>query len=164
MCEMLGNQYFLARNFADAEIEFEKSLKENPKNKAVRKKLIICRIQTGKYEKAIDEFISLLEDDFDYLTDTDLVEDDCPCSDAIFKIEKFYSLKISEPTIYTVIGMLWTYCDLNRAYEYFDKSFMLGKNPKTGKILSLLNEKTGNVKKENSSAEKIELSNQGGNL
>jgi len=42
MSEMLGNQYFLARTFDKALVQFEEVIKKEPENEKVKKKLIIC--------------------------------------------------------------------------------------------------------------------------
>ncbi len=151
MCEMLGNQYFLARNFSEAEKEYEKCLAEHPENKLIRKKLIICHTQTGKFNQAINEFLYLAREDLDFLTHTDIVEDDCPCAEIIYEIEKDFFLNIEDSLTFTIMGILWAYCDLDRAYEYFKKSLEIKKDERVEKILSLINEKTTTP-------------NQGGNL
>ena len=42
MSEMLANQYFIARNYGEAEKLFEAVIGNDPNNKSSRKKLIIC--------------------------------------------------------------------------------------------------------------------------
>jgi Tfp pilus assembly protein PilF len=49
MNEMLGNQYFMARNYLGAANVFQEVLKEDPSNINARKKLIIAFTQIGKY-------------------------------------------------------------------------------------------------------------------
>ena len=77
--EMLGNQYFLARNYESAAKNLQYALNIDPLNKAVRKKLVICYSQTGEIQKALNVFYNLIEEDIDYLINTDIVSDDCPC-------------------------------------------------------------------------------------
>ena len=52
MSEMLGNQYFLARTFDKALMQFERVIDKEPENEKVKKKLIICYCEVGKVEKA----------------------------------------------------------------------------------------------------------------
>ena len=79
--EMLGNKYFLARNYNLAAVNFQETLKSDPINKTIRKKLIICYTQTGQVKKAFDIFYLLAKEDIEFIIDTDLVADDCPCEE-----------------------------------------------------------------------------------
>ena len=56
MDEMLGNHYFLSRNYGRAAELLDKALRVDPKNKPMRRKLIICFAQTGRVDKALTIF------------------------------------------------------------------------------------------------------------
>lgn len=118
MSEMLGNQYFLARRYADALLHLEDELRRNPSNFPVQKKLIICYLQTGHIENAIDLFHSVIEKDVDYIINTDPVRDDCPCPDIIQAISKDIQCP-TEDENNIKLGILWLYCDLEDSINHF---------------------------------------------
>lgn len=61
MSEMLGNQYFLSRNFSKAKEAYEKVLFSEPQNDFIKKRLIICYTQTGEINKAFDLFFEIVK-------------------------------------------------------------------------------------------------------
>ncbi len=122
MSEMLGNQYFMARKYEDAEKQLEETLAKEPANKSIRKKLIICYTQTGQISRALQTFLSLIKEDIHFVIDTDPVEDDCPCPELVFDIEKSSENKPSELARTEVLGMLWLYCNPEKSAKYFRKA------------------------------------------
>ena len=119
MSEMLGNQYFIARNYPAAEIELEKSFALDPRSKPIKRKLIVCFTQTGKMSRALEMFTSLIEEDIDFVVEADIEHDDCPCPELVEKIEnnkapEYYNL---EDRI--MLGIIWLYCDVEKSLEYF---------------------------------------------
>jgi len=119
MSEMLGNQYFIARNYAAAQIELEKSFVDQPESKPLRRKLIVCYSQTGKIYKSLDIFISLIQEDIDFIIDADVIHDDCPCPELIENFEEndFYKSHEFEHDI--MMGILWLYCDVDKSLKSF---------------------------------------------
>ncbi len=73
MSEMLGNQYFMARNYINAEKELEPEYLKDSTNKGIRRKLIICYVQTRKFEKALDIFHSLVKEDVTFIISADKI-------------------------------------------------------------------------------------------
>ncbi len=139
MCEMLGNQYFLARRYGDAIAVFEKVMEKNTGNKAVRRKLVICYAQTGQVRKAFDIFISLAEDDMDYIINTDPVGDDCPCPELVTHYEELLKTFTHDADLLLKLGMLWLYCNPDRSLYYFRKAKEEdAENGKIQHVLSLL--------------------------
>lgn len=122
MSEMLANHYFLVRNFISAKSIFESLLKKDSSNKLIRKKLIICYITTGEIEKALNLFLSQIKDDIDFLIDTDIHSEDCPCPEIISEIENQEKLFKNEIEKTAALGMLWLYCSLEKSTEYFKKA------------------------------------------
>lgn len=91
--EMLGNKYFLARNYRGAAQNLQYVLSQNPINKAARKKIIICYTQTGEIEKAFENFYSLVAEDISFIINTDPVADDCPYLNWLLSMEKYFRTK-----------------------------------------------------------------------
>ncbi|MBU2507351.1 MAG: hypothetical protein KJ799_11610 [Bacteroidetes bacterium] len=130
MNEMLGNQYFMARNYPAAEIELEKSLEKFPAHKGIRRKLIVCYTQTGKVRNALQAFLSLAKEDIDFIINADPIEDDCPCPELV---EKMNSL---EPQLDSldreiVAGILWLYCDIEKSLQHFDNAVKFNNDDPT---------------------------------
>ena len=120
MCEMLGNQYFLARKYSLAANELGKALLKNPTNKAIRRKLIICEIQKDNISKALDLFVSLVEEDVSYIIDVDPIMDDCPCSELVYDLEEQFDNNQSSLNHLLKLAMIWLYCDVNKSLYYLN--------------------------------------------
>lgn len=119
MSEMLGNHYFLVRNFISAKSIYEKILKKNFTNKSIKKKLTVCYLTTGEIDNAINLFLSQIKDDIDFLINTEIHSEDCPCSELISQIENEEKLFKNEIEKTTALGMLWLYCSLEKSAELF---------------------------------------------
>jgi pentatricopeptide repeat protein len=140
MDEMLGNHYFLTRNYARAADLLEKALRSDQKNKAIRRKLIICFAETGHVDKALAVFLSLIKEDIDFIINTDPVDDDCPCPELVFDMEHWNVNTRQSLDDAEVLGMLWLFCNLHKSFEYFTQAANMDKNNKMIKsILALLN-------------------------
>jgi len=134
--EMLGNQYFLARKYAGAVSNFQQTLLDDPQNKSVRKKLIVCYTQTGEIRKALEVFKELIEEDIDFIINTDLKEDSCPCNDLIQKYGNVLPYENSSVDVRIMLGMLWLYCDTEKSNEFFKS--LLDENVENEKISSIV--------------------------
>lgn len=119
MSEMLANHYFLIRNFNSAKSIYEKFLDSDLVDKSIKKKLIICYITTGEVNKALNLFLSQINDDLDFIINTDIKADDCPCPDLIARIENQEKLFSTEMERAAALGMLWLYCSLEKSIEIF---------------------------------------------
>lgn len=139
MSEMLGNQYFLARKYALAEIELGNALAKDPENKGIRRKLIICNLQKGNIERALKFFISLVEEDINFIANSDPVRDDCPCPELVYDVEAQIDSNTNSLDYNLRLGMLWLYCDIKKSIQYFNLCQKLAPdNPVITKILSRL--------------------------
>lgn len=125
---MLGNQYFMARNFTDAMAEFEDVLIKYPKNLSVRKKLVICYTQAGKVDKALFTFYELIKENIEFVANTHPEKDDCPCEELIKLIEKETDNNLLSGDFHIILGMLWFYCDTGKSLYYFEKSLEYRQN------------------------------------
>jgi pentatricopeptide repeat protein len=117
--EMLGNQYFLARKYTKAANNFQQALANNSANKAIKKKLIICYTQTGEIEKALMIFHELVEEDIDFIINTDIKEDACPCNELIEKYGSVLPYEENSTDLKIMLGMLWLYCDPEKSLSFF---------------------------------------------
>ncbi len=120
MSEMLGNQYFLSRNFLKAKEIYEKVLLTEPNNNFIKKRLIICYTQTGEIKKAFDLFFEIVKKNIELITETDIAGDDCPCPELI---NKYGNIKPYEECSYDsklMLGMLWLYCNIENSIEFFE--------------------------------------------
>lgn len=122
LSEMLGNQYFMARNYAAAAVQLQGALEKDPSSKAIRRRLIVCHIQIGMIQKAFPLFRALVQEDIDFIINTDPVDDDCPCQELVKESEACALDTESSVDLNLKLGMLWLFCDLQRAVEYFERA------------------------------------------
>ncbi|NOX67155.1 MAG: tetratricopeptide repeat protein [Chlorobi bacterium] len=138
MSEMLGNQYFMARNYVNAIRELEPVYMKDPQNKPVRRKLIICYVQTRIFDKALDVFHSLVKDDVSFITSADSVLDDCPCDELLGEYDETHNFT-DEYEFNLSHGMLWLYCDANKSFKYLKKAFKMSPhNEKLKKSIKII--------------------------
>lgn len=147
MSEMLGNQYFLSRNFLKAKEAYEKVLESEPENDFIKKRLIICYTQTGEIKKAFELFYEIAKRNIEYITDTDIIADDCPCPELI---NKYGNIKPVEECSYDsklMLGMLWLFCNMNKSFEFFEVlATEESSNTKVIEIRNLIKEKINQSK------------------
>ncbi|MDX1702296.1 MAG: hypothetical protein R3250_16835 [Melioribacteraceae bacterium] len=146
MNEMLGNQYFMARNYMKAATVFSDVLKEDPDNTNANKKLIISLTQIGKYTQAVDQFFYFIHEHVDAIIETDPEKDDCPCPDLVKNLEHLTRHGSESFTTYETLGILWLYCDLHKSIEYFQKAAELKPSDEQVKsILAILYNKSAEL-------------------
>jgi len=146
--EMLGNQYFMARDYRAAEIELAPCLEKNPDSKPIRRKLIICYTQNGDVQKALTIFSGLIQDDIEFVISADKILDDCPCPELLDKDANPEIEDIEEN--YLALGILWLYCDVDISLNYFRKAlFVDSKNDLLKSVLERIEDyhKSRTVKK-----------------
>jgi tetratricopeptide (TPR) repeat protein len=119
MFEMLGNQLFLVRNYSRATEIFEKALWEDPRNKYVRRKLIICYTQIGELDKALKNLLWFLKKDIRFIIDIDPVAEDCPCSGLVYEMEAKLTENRESSDFHVILGILWLYCNIERSLSHF---------------------------------------------
>ncbi|MGE5497079.1 MAG: tetratricopeptide repeat protein [Syntrophothermus sp.] len=119
MSEMLGNHYFMIRNYLQAKLALEEALLSDPLSKPLRKKLVICYCQTNEIPKALSLFNSLITEDADIIINTDAEAEDCPCNDIVFELEGKLPLSQDKLSDFLILGMLWLYCNVRISLEYF---------------------------------------------
>ena len=122
MSEMLGNRFFMIRDYAAAAREFEATLASDPRSKPVRKKLIICYAQLLRVNEALAMFSTLIVEDIEFIINTSPDADDCPCPDLIFEEENSVRQMSHPKTNLPILGMLWWYCNAEKSLEYFEQA------------------------------------------
>ncbi len=122
MHEMLGHQYFLARRYDQAAWHLEKALQTHPGDRLIRRKLVVCYVQLGRIQRALEFLLSLIKEDIDFVLNTDPVADDCPCSQMVYELEQKISLKEASVNELLALGILWLYCDIHRSRDYFQRA------------------------------------------
>jgi tetratricopeptide (TPR) repeat protein len=139
MHEMLGNQFFMARNYVRATDALERALQDNPKSKPIRRKLIICNTQVGHLDRAMNLFLSLVKEDADFIINTDPVDDDCPCPDLVYEFEIRLKENAGSLDDYLLLGILWLYCNVNKSIDYFNRALRIDPdNSRIRAVLALL--------------------------
>ncbi len=137
MSEMLGNQYFLARNYASAAKNLQNALNIEPLNKPVRKKLVICYSQVGEIQKALNIFYNLIVEDIDCIIKTDPIADDCPCPELVSHYGTILPYEENSTDLIIMLGMLWLYCDASKSHSFFKSVEKI--NPEDERIKSITN-------------------------
>jgi pentatricopeptide repeat protein len=122
MSEMLGNQYFMARNYSAAQQQLEEVILKDPLNKSAKKKLIVCYTQTGKVKEAIQFFNDLISEDIVFVINTNPIDDDCPCPELVEKIEGQKLANSDSADYHLILGIIWLFCDINKSIGYFIKA------------------------------------------
>jgi len=122
MSEMLGNQYFLARTFDKALVQFEEVIKKEPENEKVKKKLIICYCEVGKVDRALNLFKSVIQTNINLIAKTDIIDEDCPCPDLIKRLKWYEQITNSSFDFNCIVGILNLYCDVEDSCLYFSKA------------------------------------------
>ena len=133
--EMLGNQYFIARKYESAAISLREALLNDPNNYAVKKKLILCYTQLGELKKALDLFNELIESNIDFIINTDIEEDYCPCPELIQKYGGVLPYEDNSKDLKIMLGILWLYCDAPKSLSFFKT--VLEQEPDNKQIKSI---------------------------
>lgn len=117
---MLGNHYFLTRNYEAAIKAFENAFPGSLTKKTI-KKLIICHLASDNFETAKQFFLKLLKEDPYTIIKTDIRKEDCPCPELIGDYERKLD---SSSTLfdYLRLAILWLYCDVGLSLKYFKKT------------------------------------------
>ncbi len=122
MSEMLGNRYFIARQYHKAAEQLEEALNNSAEPLKLKKKLIICYIETGQVEKALRLFSNLLTVDPTIIINTDPYHEDCPCPELVIGWEKTSDEEKMTANELESLAMLYLYCDIEKSLYYFKKA------------------------------------------
>ena len=145
--EMLGNKYFLARKYKNAAENFQHTLQADPINKSARKKLVICYTQIGQIQKALENFYILVKEDVNFIMETDIVADDCPCPELINKYRSVFPYEKDSFDLKLMLAMLWLYCDAKKSLEFFKR--ILIEEPSDLRMKEIVSSIEKNIKSTN---------------
>ena len=145
--EMLGNKYFLARKYKNAAENFQHTLQADPINKSERKKLVICYTQIGQIQKALENFYILVKEDVNFIMETDIVADDCPCPELIDKYRSVFPYEKDSFDLKLMLAMLWLYCDAKKSLEFFKR--ILIEEPSDLRMKEIVSSIEKNIKSTN---------------
>lgn len=145
--EMLGNKYFLARNYENAAVNFQHTLQKDPINKSIKKKLIICYTQIGQIQKAFENFHQLVKEDINFITETDPIADDCPCLELTEKYGSVLPYEDGSYDLKLMLAMLWLYCSAEKSFEFFKR--IIVENPGDTRIKEITSLIEGKIKPTN---------------
>ncbi len=137
MSEMLGNQYFMARNFEKALVQYEKVLESGKINEKIRKKLIICYCEVGNVGAALTLFDEVIHDNIELIALTDVIREDCPCPELLERMKWYETVAASSTDFNCILGMLSLYCNIDDSIQYFLKAYEL--QPSNRRIKRILN-------------------------
>jgi tetratricopeptide (TPR) repeat protein len=116
---MLGHHHFLLRDYISALSHYEAVISQRNASKSVRKRAIVCYIQTRQVEEALELFASLVAEDIDCIIGHDNEQEGCPCPEIIQEYESRMDDRPSRNDM-TALGMLWLYCEPQRSLQWFD--------------------------------------------
>lgn len=141
MSVMLGNRYFIARQYEKAIALLEEALPNSSSPEKIKKKLVICHVQVGKIKQALFYFHDLILKDPKIIIDTDPYHDDCPCYEIIPSWENNLENEEQSQDYYESLGMLYLYCNRDISIRYFEKALENTKfKTVISSILKILNE------------------------
>jgi tetratricopeptide (TPR) repeat protein len=122
---MLGNRYFIARDFEKALEQYRPVLELSKADNKIMKRVIICYIQVGQLDKALQYFFKLVDEDPAIIMNTDPYLDDCPCPEVIPEWKDKLQKNKNSHHITKALGMLYLYCDLEKAILYFSQCYQI---------------------------------------
>lgn len=157
MSEMLGNYFFLFQRYSDALLEYKNTLEESNIDSSLGIKYFICLLKLHRYNEAL-EFFDRITANFHSKYNSNSIEA-AIITNLIDEIENSNLLIKSVEKNY-LLGILWSFCDKQKAIRYFQKIARKNKNFRNVKyiISEFINKNKPNRRekwKTNKSQEKI---------
>ena len=78
----------------------------------------------------------MINEDIDFIINTDPIKDDCPCPELVHNFEKDLTVNHGSTDFNLMLGIIWLFCDVNKSLEYFTKTHKL--EPKRQKIIEII--------------------------
>jgi len=121
MHEMLGNHHFLLRDYVQALAHYEVVLSKSMASMPLRKRAIVCYIQTRRVDQALPLFADLIAEDIGCIIGHDNEQEGCPCPEIIQECESRMTGIPSQHDL-TAMGMLWLYCEPHKSLQWFERA------------------------------------------
>ena len=121
---MLGNYYYLRSLFKAATREYEAALDEEPGNISVQKRLMVCYVGQEQLGNALSIFLSLVEGDFQDITQSAELSEDCPYQKLLLQQERQYLAGSRNTQCCIAMGILAAFHDLPRSIHCFEQAVM----------------------------------------
>ena len=137
MCEMLGNHFFLLKEYDNAKHIYERLLNSSKFNISIKIKLILCLIAIRKIKKAFSIFYDLIMNNSWILLNSDFVINKSICNELIYSTKKNINNFKKNSDIFLVLGMLYAFVDTNFSIKYFKVLKNISKNKTKYKNLIL---------------------------
>lgn len=135
MHEMLGNHHFLLKDYLLALAHYQSVLSQGRASTPVRKRAIVCYIQTRQVDKALPLFADLIAEDIGCIIGHDNEREGCPCPEIIQEYESRMTGSPSGNDL-AAMGMLWLYCEPHKSLQWFDRA--LEQDPDSRYLKSVL--------------------------
>ncbi len=122
MDRMLGNQYFMARNYAKAIVSLERAMRQYPDDLSISRKLIISYIANHNLHAAIDK-LKVFSNKFSDLVFIDgLADANCPCPKLLDEWKNEPPKSVTQADYYIALGILELFCGNQNGCLYFEKA------------------------------------------
>ena len=125
MCEMLGNQYFIAQNYSEAIRVYTNLINDKKANTEIQKRLIVSYLKTYQINSALLQFFAILNFSRNATKCDENSKDYCVCREMISEINNNKWENVIELDRDLMLAMLWYFCDLEQSEKYFKRATIL---------------------------------------
>ena len=125
MCEMLGNQYFIAENYSEAIRVYTNLITDNKADTEIQKKLIVSYLKTYQINSAMIQFLAILNINRSVTKCNENSDDSCVCREMINEINNNKLENVIGLDRDLMLAMLWYFCDLGQSQKYFQRATIL---------------------------------------
>ena len=125
MCEMLGNQYFIAENYYEAIRVYKNLITDKKANTEIQKKIIVSYLKTYQINSAMIQFLAILNFNRSVTKCNENSNDNCICREMISEINDNKLENIIGLDRDLMLAMLWYFCDLEQSEKYFKRATIL---------------------------------------
>lgn len=128
MCEMLGNQYFIAQNYSEAIRVYANLINNKKANAEIHKRLIVSYLKTSQMNSALLQFFAILNISRSTTRCDENSKDYCVCREMINEINSNKWENVIGLDRDLMLAMLWYFCDIEESEKYFKRATILAPN------------------------------------
>lgn len=125
MCEMLGNQYFIAENYYEAIRVYKNLITDKKANTEIQKKLIVSYLKTYQINSAMIQFLAILNFNRSETKCSENSDEYCVCREMISEINSNKLENVIGLDRDLMLAMLWYFCDAEQSEKYFRRATIL---------------------------------------